>query len=227
MFLTHSGSMGRAPGPLSPRDGESSVVGRGRVRVGRRCRAAGSNEANRTRQWGVLEVIEANKLCRALDAHAEPDAVGGAIPVSTANEAPHPVGSFGDDLVDVLACAFHRVEHAMDEFVRDVGVEEIRHRADKDTSGTSPPGRMVEALGAELQVESVFVGVPGAAAKALGEAFGVAVITAGGDLRAADDWVPDPVGTVVHGVTTPVRDSRRTHPVPAHRTVGMRRRHSG
>jgi hypothetical protein len=69
-------------------------------------------------------------------------------------------------------------------------MEEVAHRVDEDAPWPPPVQRQLEALRAQLQVEPALVVMAGDAAPALGEALGVAVPAALGDLGAPGDRVP-------------------------------------
>ena len=86
--------------------------------------------------------------------------------------------------------AFHRVTHAPNKFLRHLLVKQVAHRVHEDHSWFSPSERLIEALGPQRQIESVFKWMAGRPAKTLGEAFSVTVIAACADLCAASDWVP-------------------------------------
>jgi hypothetical protein len=65
---------------------------------------------------------------------------------------------------------------------------------DEDHARPFPVERLGETLGPDGQVETAFEGVSRHAAKALGEAGGIAIIAAGADLGATSHRVPRCIG---------------------------------
>src|SRR5262245_37404929 len=69
-------------------------------------------------------------------------------------------------------------------------MEQIAHRVDEDHSRSAPGQRLPHLLRHESKVESLLVGMARHAAKAFGEGFGVTVLAAWTDRRAAANRVP-------------------------------------
>ena len=140
---------------------------------------------------GVAQQGDARGPALVFDGDAHPDVVG---PGQRGGELGEPLGALGEHLVAVLVRRLHHLEDLVDVVVGHVLVEEVAHGVDEDGARLRPAERLVEALGAQLQLEAALVGVAGDAAEALGEGFGVAVGAAGADLGAARDGVPGGVG---------------------------------
>ena len=76
----------------------------------------------------------------------------------------------------------------------DLLVKQVAHGVDEDHAGLLPRERLGQPLGAQGQVEAVFEGMAGRVSEALGQKLGVAVVAATGDLGAAGNGIPGPVG---------------------------------
>lgn len=76
----------------------------------------------------------------------------------------------------------------------DVAMKEVAHGIDEDHSRLAPAQRVSELLRDKADVEALHEGMAFDSAKALGEAFSVAVLAAWADPGAAADWIPGGVG---------------------------------
>src|SRR5690606_24059856 len=106
----------------------------------------------------------------------------------------HPRTPLREHLENVPVSRLHRVEDLVDEGVRNCLMEEVAHRVHEDHPATLPADRLVQALWSQGQVEARLKRVARHTAKPLREAFRVAVVAAGRDLRAARDWIPRRIG---------------------------------
>src|SRR5690348_5508813 len=80
-------------------------------------------------------------------------------------------------------------------------LKQVAHRVDEDQL-RHPPGEWFRQLfWHEAQIEALFVRMPFHTAEALGEGFGIAVLTSRADLRAAANGIPGSVGPLDLGVT--------------------------
>jgi len=71
-----------------------------------------------------------------------------------------------------------------------VRMETLRRAAVYAASDDAAAGRLFQALRAQCQIEAGLERVPARSPESFREAFGVAMIAAGADLRAARDWIP-------------------------------------
>ena len=126
-----------------------------------------------------------------LDRHPHPDVPRPrARPVAALQVAPHARRALGEYLEDVAIRPLHGVEHPVHEGPWDLLVEEVAHGVHEHRARAAPGEGLLEPLGALHKVEAALEGVTRRAAEALGQAFGVAVVAAAGDLGAARHRVP-------------------------------------
>src|SRR5262245_35941696 len=88
----------------------------------------------------------------------------------------------------------HCVEHARNEFLRYVVMEEVAHGIDEDHARLAPVQRLLQALGPHRQVKAVLKGMAMCAPETFGKSLCVAVVAAGTDLRAPRHRVPRRIG---------------------------------
>src|SRR5439155_19406880 len=110
------------------------------------------------------------------------------------SEFAEPLRPFGKHLECVPIRPNHRVEDTPDESKRHVRMEEIRHRIHEDKPRSLPLKRLIEPLGASLEVEPPFIGVAAYAPEALSERLGVPVRAARADFRASRKRIPCGIG---------------------------------
>jgi len=93
-------------------------------------------------------------------------------------------------LKDVPSRFHHDVEHATDVVVGHGIVEQVAHAVHEDLARLAPPKRQVDLVGMQRQREAIRVTSIAHRLETFGQPLGVAVLTAGRDLRAARYRVP-------------------------------------
>lgn len=130
-----------------------------------------------------------------LDRDTEPYVRGRATAaIADVDKSPQQRTALGQHLEHVPIGPFHCVKHRLNMPPRYGLVEEIAHGIDEDHSRTLPSQRVTQTLGAQRQIETGFEWMTADASKSLREAFGVAVVAAGADLRTTRHRVPGRVG---------------------------------
>src|SRR5258706_3883541 len=145
-------------------------------------------------------MLDARYFGPVLDGDAEPHmdrATTGA--VALPKEVAHEGRAFCEYLKCVPRRAFHSIEHAINEILGNVLVEEIAHGIHKDHAARAPPERLIQPLRTKCKVETCLEWMTWTAAKSFGKALGITVIASGTDLRAASDRVPGGVGPLYCG----------------------------
>jgi len=127
-------------------------------------------------------MLQAHKVFRAFNGHAEPDVrrrQTGAVTAAKISDKER--AAFGQDLIGMPVGRLHGVEHGVDESFGHLLVKEVAHGVDEDAPRLSPLERLGHALRPEREVEAVLKRMPGDAAKPLREALGITKIAAARD----------------------------------------------
>ncbi len=119
-----------------------------------------------------------------------------------------PPAALCENLVHMPVRANHHIEYPVDILIRDIPVEQIRHRIDKNSAWALPLQRYLKPLRPQAQFKPLLIWVPRHATKTFGECQSIAVITAGADLSTAGNRVPSGVcpfyGSPIAHISTPV-----------------------
>jgi hypothetical protein len=113
-------------------------------------------------------------------------------------------GALREDLINVPICCEHGIEHAQNELVGDVDMEQVGHGIDEDHPRLGPAKRLIQSLGPKADgkgIGPVLFGVHNreppevdVAQPLLGKRGRVTVVATGAHLCAAGYWIPGGIG---------------------------------
>src|SRR5262249_54853113 len=146
---------------------------------------------------------------RAFDRHALPDI---SRPRKRRSQLLQSLASLRQDLKRVPMSLMHDVEDSAYVVDRHIFVEQVAHAVDKDGTWPTPAQRKEQQIRMKCYGEAVAIPRVLHRTETHGKAFGVTVLAAGTDLRAARDGIPSRLspldtGSLAHGLVSLLRSS--------------------
>jgi hypothetical protein len=105
-----------------------------------------------------------------------------------------PFSALGKNLISVVAYLDHHARDALDVFGRHIGVKKIAHRVNEDHAWRLPSAGLIQFLGNEPKIKSLFIGVTRDTPETFSKRLGVAVLAAWTDFCAAANRIPSCIG---------------------------------